>query len=54
MNLDRGQIQECQIAVLTDALFSGLRRRSVKMVMQRQEKNEEEDGGPNESSLGAA
>ena len=52
MNLDRGQVQDREIAVLADAVFSGLCRRSVKMVMQRQEENEEEDGGPNESTLG--
>ena len=54
MNLDRGQVQEREIAVLADAVFSGLGRRSVKMVMERQEENEEEDGAPNESKLGAA
>ena len=50
--MDRGQVQEREIAVLANAVFSGLHRRSVKMVMQRQEENEEEDGGPNESTLG--
>ena len=54
MDWRRGQVQKCEIAVLADAVFFGLRCRSVEMVMQRQEKYEQEYGGSNETALGPA